>query len=262
MRRFLACVSISVCVACGEPADGSSPAGCQGARTDNLNGTTTIACADGTRELVCSRPDCSGISSMSITGTDLARVVLPTLRRVDMLYISVNANLTTIRLPALTGDWLVVWGNPSLTVLDVPALETLRPRATEPYRCAINGNASLATLTLPALASADLDIRGNAALKSVSMPALEEAGTLELAENYALRGLSMPALAAVRDLRIWANPALQTVDVSALRTVTGDLQITANSSYPQCAAEAIVAQLVGYVGVPSIMFNDTTATCP
>lgn len=55
-----------------DPRAPSGPEPCLGAPTGN--GTTTITCRDGARDLVCTAADCGGVTSVVIEGTDLALV--------------------------------------------------------------------------------------------------------------------------------------------------------------------------------------------
>ena len=79
----------------------------------------------------------------------------------------------------------------------------------------------------------------------------------------------MPALTRVgtsvewkNSLVIRDNTALTSLRLPALTTVVYYLGITGNTAYPQCAADAILAQLVNFTGAANISGNDTTATCP
>ncbi|MBI5070144.1 MAG: hypothetical protein HZB56_18065 [Deltaproteobacteria bacterium] len=165
--------------------------------TDHGDGTSAVVCLDGTKELVCTKPDCSGIGYWwGLRGTDFTR-----------------ANL------------------PFLSVL---------PFGPEKWGTAISGNLSLKSVNLPALTTvANLSIQGNPALASLSFPALTSADLLTVDGNAALATLNAPNFSRVGY----------------------DLTITGNPSLPQCRAEAILAQLVGFTGTATISGNDTTVSC-
>jgi hypothetical protein len=251
-----------------DPQEPTGLEACAGTRTDNGDGTTTIACLDGTKDLVCSHPDCSGITNLRYVGTDFARVVMPNLTHVmtDMcegflqchVTFEDNPLLTTISLPSLVmTNQLSIRGNGALTglsldalvggavVVEGTALSSLRlPALAEPWLLTVSSNPVLTRLEAQTLAElwdrGDLTIRDNAALTGVSFPALASInGSLEVSDNAALTGLSLPALT----------------------TIGGDMSVQDNPSYPQCAAETILRQLIDFAGTATISGNDTTATC-
>ncbi len=272
---------------------------CAGTRTDNGDGTTTIACLDGTKDLVCTNGDCSGVSRwVDIVGTDLTRVILQTLTSVEHLLVWDNPALTEVHLPALgfTVEWgagLSIARNQSLTKIDVPRLAS--------GTVGIVDNPALMRLSLPSLVSVPgfvfgdrpchggLAVLNSAALTSLDLPSLEAAGTIRVQDNPVLPSLSLPALrrSGAEDeygcVSVSRNRLLETIDMSAmvhaeeldviengvlaelrmpaLTTVRWSMAIRDNIALPQCAAEAILAQLVAFTGSATISGNDTTATC-
>lgn len=279
MRRAVGLVALSILVGCGtSKVDAEAPPviePCAGTRTENGDGTTTIACLDGTKELVCTRPDCSGISHLQITGTDLARVSLPTLTSVMSggcwppylcaLEFHDNPKLGSISLPALVhANSVVIRGNGSLTGLSLPALTG--------GEVVVAGSA-LESLSLPALESPwHLEVSSNAVLRRIEVPALAalwDLGDLTISDNAALARLDMPALVTVSSLTVRGNAVLASMHLPALTTVKPNLSwveatvdIQDNPVLPQCQAEALLARLVGFTGTARISGNDTAATCP
>jgi hypothetical protein len=147
-----------------------------------------------------------------------------------------GSGLTSLSLPVLANGSVGVSGT-ALASLDLPLLATgiVWVSAT-----------ALTTLDLPVLKSGEaLGVDSNPFLARVSAPALKTLvnpygnGQLYVSGNSALTSLSLPVLASAQ-----------------LVTITG------NTSYPQCAAEAILAHLVNFTGTATITGNDTAATCP
>ena len=192
---------------------------------------------------------------LSISGTALTSLNLPALTH-SAVWISGTA-LTSLSLPALTGCGYTAKG-PLLSISDNPALETVSLPLVSDCWVGIRGNTALTILELPAMANGSLVV-SNSALTSIRLPVMLIA-TLTISDNTMLAIVSAPALASA-SLFIENNTALTTVAVPALTAARG-LTITGNTSYPQCAAEAILAQLIDFTGTATISGNDMTATCP
>jgi hypothetical protein len=145
MRQVLAVGVLLVAAACDGPPT----------RTDRGDGTTVVTSGD-LKGLVCTRPDCSGIVDLTISGTDLYSVNLAALTAVGTLVISGNPGLAHLNLPALASARAVtVSANTVLLDLDLPALQQV-------YAFGVLGKSS----------GRDLTISGNPALATVELPAL------------------------------------------------------------------------------------------
>jgi hypothetical protein len=110
-----------------------------------------------------------------------------------------------------------------------------------------------------------VNVAGNTALTSFSLPVLTivsgvNGAVLVVGDNTALTSFSLPALTTVGELMVYGNTALTSFSLPVL-TSLGGLAVYGNASYPQCAAEAILAQLVNFTGTSTIFGNNTTATC-
>jgi hypothetical protein len=214
------------------------------ATTDRGDGTTILVCG-AEKVLVCTNPDCSGITDLFIWGTDLTSVSLP--------------RLTSVSGDLWVGCSLGRSGNTALVRFILPALTSVAGSL------ALNCNDVLTTVSLPALTTVggDLNVYGSA-LTGLTLPALTTVSGLELwiAGNSALLNINLPELATTRSLRIMGNSALTSLALPALTSVGEELRISDNTSYPQCASESILAQLVSFTGTSTIFGNNTTATCP
>ncbi len=279
---------------------GNSQEPCAGARTDNGDGTTTIACLDGTKDLVCTKDDCSGVSRwVDIVGTSLTRVLLQTLTSVEHLLIWDNPALTEVHLPAL--GFTVEWGaglsiarnqslmkidvprlasgtvgvvdNPALMHLSLPSLVSVPGFVFGDTPCsgglAVLNSAALTSLDLPSLETAGtIRVQDNPALPSLSLPALrrsgagDEYGCVRVSRNLLLEAIDMPMMVQAGDLEVIENGVLADLRVPVLTTVRWSLVIRDNIALPECAADAILDRLVAFTGTSTISGNDTTATCP
>ena len=94
------------------------------------------------------------------------------------------------------------------------------------------------------------------------MPAMRNADDLLIVNNTSLTSLSVPALHGAFNLDIEGNGLLSTVAMPALQVVGNGIWISDNPTFPQCRAEAILAQLTAVPPTVTISGNDTTATCP
>jgi len=99
-------------------------------------------------------------------------------------------------------------------------------------------------------------------LAEVSLPALTDAEDLVFVSNSSLTSLSVPALHSAFNLDVERNSLLSTMAMPVLQAVSNWLSIIDNPAYPQCRAEAILAQLTAVPANVTISGNDTTATCP
>jgi hypothetical protein len=185
--------------------------------------------------------------SVYVSGTALTSVSLPALTSVQSLELAWNPALGSISFPALTdvGNSLTFSANPTLTSVSLPAL-------TDVGRIlSVSANAALTDLNLPVLAKVGTHVPHSALFGFF------------ITGNDALMRVNLPALTVVGDfLGIVDNTALASVNVAALTTVGGNLNIYSNTAYPQCAAEAIQAQLIAFAGTATISGNNSTATCP
>jgi hypothetical protein len=220
---------------------------------------------------------------VEIYGNALASLTLPALTSTgSRLEVSGDPALTTLSLPVLAASdgGLHVYNNPSLTTLSLPVLATVGTLSvwgtalttlSLPVLATVTGdlsvsNAALTTFSLPVLVTvggpSGLSVSDNAALTTFSLPMLATVGgRYHLYANPALTSFSLPVLATVGSLQIANNPALTSVSLPALTTASAFLGITDNTAYPQCAAEAILAQLTAAPAEVHISGNDTTATC-
>jgi hypothetical protein len=263
MRQVLAVVVLMTVTGCTEWVPGHAVT-CEGdvtiiSRTDRGDGTTILDC-NSAKELVCTNPDCSGITNLTVQGTDLTSVNLAKLTSLASLAIYGNQALNSLNLPSLasvpdgmwcmdgcSGGGLIIEANSSLEALNLPAL-------TMVGYLSIRDNAALRGVTLPSLTTATdlvnsgggmgwwyvgLSVSGNAALQSLNAPALAEVHSLLVTDNTALAGLGLPAL-----------------------TKATALTITGNRAYSQCLADEILAHLDGFTGAPTFYGNDTAACMP
>jgi hypothetical protein len=235
-------------------------------------GDVTIATSAEMEALIAQ--GCTSVTgTLTIIGTDLTNVDLPALRLVARLRVSGNVALTTLGFPALTTGDLSVSGS-ALSGLELPALRTgilsvtgtglpalSLPLLTRTRALTVTDNPALSNLAAPKVTSTFLTVSRNQVLPGVSLPALTY-GVLLVAGSTALTSLSLPALIRASWLDISDNTGLTTVNVPALARVDSGFTIRGNTSYPQCAAEAILAKVVNASGAWTISGNDTTATCP
>jgi hypothetical protein len=183
----------------------------------------------------------------------LASMSLPDLTTVGWVWVADSPAVASLDLRALrTGD-LSVNDCPALLTLDLPSLESggvgvFATGVTQLVLSALTtGSISiwsteLAVLTLPKLTEAQLYVVNNRALSAVNAPALKLAERVEVRSNGLLTRMDLPSLTGVGGF--------------------GGLFITGNISYPECAAEAILAQLSAPPAAVDISGNDTAATCP
>ena len=289
MRHVLAVV-VLVLAGCGGSSGGSCP-------TADVTITSSSQFAEFSA-LGCT----SVSGALTIAGTDLTSVVLPRLTKVTALYVTANGALAELNLPALADGQVHLTGNPVLTSVNLPSLaaaevavegnaslSALSLPAFGSGRVVITGNASLASVSLPELTQVflglevGLDVSANALLSSLVLPKLASgnlriagtgltslslplffSGGVGVAGNPAMTSISLPALTGTGPAGLFVadNVTLTTMELPALATVHGPLTITGNTAYPQCAAEAILAQLGGPTGTATISGNDTSATCP
>jgi hypothetical protein len=167
----------------GSVEDGAEP--CTGTPTENGDGTTTIACLDGTKDLVCTNSDCTGVTAVLGIDPTITRVALDTVTDLNQLDLAESDRLQSVRLPSLRlVRSLSIRDNPALATVSLPALAA--PPGPS-YGGAIFNNKALRTLVLPRLISAEagLYIAGNSVLSELGLPALTMAGSLEVAGNAA-----------------------------------------------------------------------------
>jgi hypothetical protein len=185
--------------------------------------------------------------TLSIVGTDLSSVSLPALKAVGTAIPPIHGSVTIDLTPLAGGcrhpvnfgpePWwtaLAICSNANLASIDLPALETS-------HSLAVMGNSALVALRLPTLKT----VFGEGGMFGGGFPGTYYGG-LGIASNPVLTSIALPALTSI-----------------------GMLAIEDNAAYPQCAAEAILAQLTltpwqstpGNEWWASISGNDTTATC-
>ena len=273
MRWALAVAALLLGVGCGKSLNCES--------TDNGNGTTTVACNNDTRELVCTNPDCSGIESdLFIHVWNLTSINLAGLTNVGKMVIYSNAALTSISLPALTtvSGGMSVYDNAALTNLSLPALTTVSGNLSVtgsaltslslPALTTVSGNLSvtgstLTSLSLPALTtvSGNLDVGDNAALTSFRLPALATVSIgLQVFNNKALPSFDFPSLTTISgfphkdsELFIINNAALTSFRLPALTTVSGKLRILENGALTSFSLP-VLSTLGGLPGLPELAF--------
>lgn len=273
MRQAL--VVMAMMVGCGKSGTDLAPGVCTGDVTITSSAEMAAFVARG----------CTSVTgTLSVAGTDLSSFSLPALTSVGgSLNIDDNTALTNFSLPALTKvavptttyAYLNVRNNAALTSFNLPAL-------TSVSALNVSDNSALTAFSLPVLTNVGtmtggsqlmfLQVSNNTSLTTFSFPALTNISALSVADNPALTSFSLPVLTTmsgsatvvigrIDGLRVFGNTALTTLSLPALTTVAGDLTITGNTSYPQCAAEAIFAHLTAAPSGSDLSGNDTSATC-
>lgn len=228
--------------------------------------------------------------NLTLVGNDaLIAFTLPAVRTMGRCpTVQVNPVLTSLSLPAFqscAGSSMAILQNPALASLDLPALATVAgtfsidwndtlPGVSLPALTSVggslelNGNPALASLSLPRLASGKLAVVDSMALRTLTLPALASSASLVLTQT-GLESVSLPALTTLAGpLTIVDNTALQSLaGLDALASMANgpgtSLQITGNTTLPQCQAAALLArlQLAGYTGPATVSGNDA-ASCP
>jgi hypothetical protein len=164
---------------------------------------------------------------------------------------------------------LAINSNGSLANVDLPVLTTL------PGGLLVGGNTALTSVNLPALTtvSFEMSLDDNPALTGLKLPALTTARALSLRNNTSLVSVDLPVLVSIgpscgwmfpctNGLRIAGNTALTSVSAPALLTCNDFFIVTSNTLFPQCRAQAILAQLAASPPTVDISGNDTAAPCP
>jgi hypothetical protein len=154
-------------------------------------------------------------------------LVLPSLERVDALFVLHDRRLARLDLPALTelGTWVRALDAPALTRLTAPALRHTTgwvDAVHAPHLRAVDlaqletvgrlawSQTGLSAVDTPRLRIAEDDVSAweNASLSRWSLPALERARGLYFVDNPVLRTLEVPALQRVVDVTLLDLPSL------------------------------------------------------
>jgi len=195
--------------------------------------------------------------------------------------LALSNNLTSVNLPLLTSAGSVnVLGNPLLTTLALPSLATVRGNLS----IQSNGVTSVTLPSLHTIRGTGMGIVNNPNLVTISLPALQAPGLrFAVTDNPALTSLNLPALAVAESLAVGRNDVLVTVEAPLLATVIGSLTIAENATLsmlflpslvtvgqdfyvdsnprlPQCAVDALEAQLTTAPVTRTVSNN--AATCP
>ena len=218
------------------------------------------------------------MSDLEVIGNELLETFnVPDMTQIDNIAIGDhsdnygdNASLQIVTFPFLeeTNDMIFV-GNSSLTDLDLSALTQVSQANSNPSRCDFVGN-GLANIDFPELREASCRFWFKSSMMSrVQFHRLETLNSTSREfliggnssdANIALESLLLPELVNAENtvFRIIDNTALSNIDITNLQSVQA-MNISGNSSFSQCQAEAIWERL-GERGLPPTN-NDTTATC-
>jgi len=164
-----------------------------------------------------------------------------------------NTALTSLSLPMLVAGSVYVFDAP-VASLSLPVLAAGKVH--------VDATSALTSLNLPELATGSVSVQHTAGLTEVKMPAMTNTDDLVIFNNTSLTSLSVPTLHGAFNVDIEGNSLLTTVSMPELRAVGNRIWISDNPTFPQCQAEAILAQLTAVPPTVTISGNDTTATCP
>jgi len=188
---------------------------------------------------------------------------LPSLVSVDSIQMSGNElpDLVSLDLPALTdvATDIYVYGCPSLTTINLPALETTGRLYLGYGNNTDDPNPMLATLTLTALESATVVyFNGNSNLTTLSLPALLTTGTLWVEDAAHLVTISAPLWGSGATLFVTDSSQLTQVLFPALETLSIGLWIGGNESFT--ATSLGLAALTSAVETLYIVLNRKTGS--
>jgi hypothetical protein len=222
--------------------------------------------------------DLSGLttvaSNMELRGMNgLTSVALGALSEVHGdLTVHDNPLLPAQTLPALStvGGVLSFGENDALQSVELPALSTAGAvRFFANYSGYGQPNCALTSVSLPGLTSvSDRLVFSNCPyLQSVSLPSLAGSltGTLSVTNCDAMTSFTAPLLTSVGRIAILTNALLAELDLWSLGSITTAdpdevYGIMNNTEYPQCLAEALLAQVTTSADV-KISGNREDCTC-
>jgi hypothetical protein len=161
----------------------------------------------------------------------------------------------------VTGDLYIDPSGGGLPYFELPLLEFVGGGLY------IRANSDLVGFDLPVLASvgSDVSLSGLWSLTDLDgLSGLESiGGSLTITGSEVLSSLDgLAALESIgENLSIRDNTGLTSISALAGINVGGDVTITNNTTLPTCAAEELVASLVGFDGAVEITGNDDTGVC-
>jgi len=171
---------------------------------------------------------------LTVKRAALKEIVLPRLKTVGgKLYVQKNADLRSLRLPALgsigseDGDVAIIERNPVLTEVDLGGLKTAA------YQISVRNNDALRRVNLGALTEivgTGLEIADNPALQEISVPGLLVAASVSITECGSLRRVVLSDLKNTGALVVEGNDQLEILDARGLERVAA----IPDSAVPVC----------------------------
>ena len=205
-------------------------------------------------------PALTTVGSVDVNDNELAALSFPALTTAGAFNLT-STSLTTVSLPLVTtiGSFVPdIISTPALATVNLPVLVT----ATGRLGC--NGISIAWSLPMLATVASDLMIAGDNAVATLSLSSLTTVGGALVVSSTNVGTIALPVLQSVgSNVGITDDSSLTTLTAPALVTVGGSqLFIGFNASYPTCAAQQILAQVVGYAGDAETPGDDDAAICP
>jgi hypothetical protein len=160
---------------------------------------------------------------LTVKRAAIRKLSLPRLRSIGgKLYVQKNADLISLRLPALAsigsdeGDVAIIERNPALAEIDLGGLKTAA------YQISVRNNDVLERIDLGALAEivgVGLEVADNPELRELSVPGLLVAASVSVTGCPRLRRLAMPDLSTTAALVLERDDRLEVLDLRGLERI-------------------------------------------